>query len=93
MEHRGIMLEEGAQIFAKPCLEIYADDVECSHANTIGALDDKALFYMQARGISRAKAKMLLINAFLAQVFDDIQDEKIHADIMARIDDKLGGIL
>ncbi len=93
MEHRGIMLEEGAQIFAKPCLEIYADDVECSHANTIGALDDKALFYMQARGISRSKAKMLLINAFLAQVFDDIQDEKIHADIMARIDDKLGGIL
>lgn len=93
MEHRAIMLEEGARINAKPCLEIYADDVECSHANTIGALDDKALFYMQSRGISQPKAKSLLTIAFLEQVFDDIQDEELKADVIARIENKLGEMI
>jgi Fe-S cluster assembly protein SufD len=93
MEHRAIMLEEGARINAKPCLEIYADDVECSHANTIGALDDKALFYMQSRGIPKAKAKSLLTIAFLEQVFDDVQDEDLKTGIISRIESKLGEMI
>lgn len=88
MEHRAIMLEEGARINAKPCLEIYADDVECSHANTIGALDDKALFYMQSRGISKTTAKALLTQAFLQQVFDET-DEINKIEILKQIDAKL----
>lgn len=75
MEHRALMLEDGARVNAKPTLEIYADDVECSHANTIGAIDDSALFYMRSRGISAAKAKALLTEAFLNEVFEDIEDE------------------
>lgn len=89
MEHRGLMLEEGAKINAKPCLEIYADDVECSHANTIGALDESSLFYMQARGISAKTAKALLTHAFLAEVFDNIEEEDIKEHLLALVDNKL----
>ena len=78
MEHRGLMIDEGARINAKPSLEIYADDVECSHANTIGALDESALFYMQARGISENSAKKLLIQAFINQVFDNLKIDEIR---------------
>lgn len=93
MEHRAIMLEDGARINAKPCLEIYADDVECSHANTIGALDDKALFYMQSRGISKTKAKSLLTLAFLQEVFDDLEDKELHSSIIKKIENKLGEMI
>ncbi len=93
MQHRAIMLEEGAKINAKPCLEIYADDVECSHANTIGALDDKALFYMQARGISQKTAKSLLIKAFVYEVFDELNNDYFHAELNKQIEFNLGEIV
>ncbi|WP_240007714.1 SufB/SufD family protein [Pseudaquidulcibacter saccharophilus] len=93
MEHRGIMLEDGGKINAKPSLEIYADDVECSHANTIGALDESALFYMQARGISQKSAKILLIKAFLSQVFDDLQYDDIREYAISRIENRLDEIV
>jgi Fe-S cluster assembly protein SufD len=93
MEHRGLMLEDGGKINAKPSLEIYADDVECSHANTIGALDESALFYMQARGISQKTAKMLLIKAFLSEVFDDLQYDDVREYAVSRIDNRLEEII
>ncbi len=93
MEHRGLMLEDGGKINAKPSLEIYADDVECSHANTIGALDESALFYMQARGISKKTAKILLVKAFLAQVFDELQYEDIREYAISRIENRLDEII
>ena len=93
MEHRGLMLEDGGKINAKPSLEIYADDVECSHANTIGALDESALFYMQARGISKKTAKILLVKAFLAQVFDDLQYDDIREYAISRIENRLDEIV
>ncbi len=76
--HHALMLSEGAEIDAKPELEIYADDVQCAHGNTIGALDDQALFYMRQRGIPEAQAKALLVEAFVTEVFDAIEHEGVR---------------
>lgn len=62
-----------ARMFTQPMLEIYADDVKCSHGSTVGQLNDKALFYMQQRGISLEEARLLLQNAFVGEVIDRIQ--------------------
>ena len=62
-----------ARMFTQPMLEIYADDVKCSHGSTVGQLNDAALFYMQQRGISRKEARLLLQNAFVNEVIDKIQ--------------------
>jgi len=85
MRHDALMLSDRAEIRAKPELEIYADDVACAHGNTIGALDDSALFYMRQRGIPMAQAKALLTEAFLASVFDDLADEDMKASLMDQI--------
>jgi len=76
--HHALMLSEGAEIDAKPELEIYADDVQCAHGNTIGALDDQALFYMRQRGIPEAQAKSLLVEAFVTDVFDAMEHEGVR---------------
>lgn len=76
--HHALMLSEGAEIDAKPELEIYADDVQCAHGNTIGALDDQALFYMRQRGITEAQAKALLVEAFVTEVFDVVEHEGVR---------------
>lgn len=62
-----------ARMFTQPMLEIYADDVKCSHGSTVGQLNDAALFYMQQRGVSRQEARLLLQNAFVNEVVDKIQ--------------------
>jgi Fe-S cluster assembly protein SufD len=60
---------------AKPELEIYADDVSCAHGNTVGALDEDALFYARQRGIPEPEAKALLTEAFIGEVIDRIEHE------------------
>ncbi len=77
MQHQALLLEEGAEVFAKPELEIYADDVECAHGNTSGALDANQLFYMRQRGIGEAEARALLTEAFIAEALEyagDLED-------------------
>jgi Fe-S cluster assembly protein SufD len=69
MQHNALLLEEGAEINAKPELEIYADDVQCAHGNTAGALDASALFYMRQRGIPEAEARAMLTESFIAEAF------------------------
>ena len=69
MQHKALLLEDGAVVFAKPELEIYADDVECAHGNTSGALDDDQLFYMRQRGLPEKTARALLTQAFVAEAF------------------------
>ena len=76
MNHRGLLLAEGAEIDAKPELEIYADDVACAHGNAIGAIDELALFYMRQRGLPEDKARGLLIESFLAEPLEAIRHEK-----------------
>nr|WP_083332474.1 SufD family Fe-S cluster assembly protein [Hyphomonas sp. Mor2] len=74
MQHQALLLEDGAEVFAKPELEIYADDVECAHGNTSGALDPNQLFYMRQRGIPEAQARALLTEAFVAEALEDAND-------------------
>jgi Fe-S cluster assembly protein SufD len=72
----GLMLSETAEFDAKPELEIYADDVKCNHGATSGALDEDMLFYLRSRGIPAQEAKMLLILAFVGEIFDYVEEEK-----------------
>ncbi|MCR9270183.1 MAG: SufD family Fe-S cluster assembly protein [Hyphomonadaceae bacterium] len=74
MQHQALLLEDGAQVFAKPELEIYADDVECAHGNTSGTLDPNQLFYMRQRGIPEAEARALLTEAFIAEALEEASD-------------------
>jgi Fe-S cluster assembly protein SufD len=73
--HKAMVLSDRAQVNCKPELEIYADDVKCSHGATVGALDDAQLFYLQSRGISEPEARVMLMEAFLDDVFLGAFDE------------------
>lgn len=83
---QALLLDEDAQFLAKPELEIYADDVACSHGSTSGAIDETALFYLRSRGLPRAEAQDLLVLAFLAEAIEEIDDEAIAADILSRLE-------
>ena len=72
MVNQNLTATKTARMYTQPMLEIYADDVKCSHGSTVGQLNDKALFYMQQRGISLAEARLLLQNAFVGEVIDQI---------------------
>ena len=73
MTNQNLCATKQARMFTQPMLEIYADDVKCAHGSTVGQLNDKALFYMQQRGISLEEARMLLQTAFVGEVIDRIQ--------------------
>jgi Fe-S cluster assembly protein SufD len=85
-----ILLSDKATINAKPQLEIFADDVKCSHGCTIGQLDESALFYMQQRGIPQKEAKALLMYAFSNAVIENIKIPEIKQRITTIIANKLG---
>ncbi len=72
MGHHALILSDRAEVDAKPELEIYADDVSCAHGNTVGALDEDALFYARQRGIPEDEARALLTEAFVGEVVDRI---------------------
>lgn len=78
MMSNGLMLSEETEIFSKPELEIFADDVVCGHGSTCGALDEESLFYLMSRGIPRVEAQAILVRAFLEAAFDDIADSELH---------------
>jgi Fe-S cluster assembly protein SufD len=75
--NKNILLTDDAQIYSKPELEIYADDVKCSHGSTTGELDEDALFYLKARGISDKTAKNMLVKAFANEVIETITTEEL----------------
>lgn len=85
-----ILLSENASINSKPELEIYADDVKCSHGSTTGQLDEEALFYLQARGISKTNARKLLVSAFVGEVIEAVEDENSNALINGILKDEYG---
>jgi Fe-S cluster assembly protein SufD len=76
-QNRNVLLSEKASVYTKPQLEIWADDVKCSHGATTGKLDETALFYMRARGISEAEARKLLLKAFANEVIEKIEVEEL----------------
>lgn len=91
MAHNALLLEEGAEVFAKPELEIYADDVACAHGNTAGQIDENAVFYLRQRGIPDTEARAMITRAFLLESLPDWMDEVVRAEVEARIDAWLGG--
>ena len=76
--NRALLLTDGATINTKPQLEIFADDVKCTHGAAIGQLDDDAIFYLRARGLSYAEARDMLIHAFAGQVLDGVQVQPLR---------------
>jgi Fe-S cluster assembly protein SufD len=82
---QGLLLDDNSNFLAKPELEIYADDVICSHGSTVGAIDEDAIFYLLSRGVPKAQAQDMMILAFLGEAIDEIEDDALSADIHERL--------
>jgi Fe-S cluster assembly protein SufD len=89
MGHHALILSDRAEVDAKPELLIFADDVSCAHGNTVGALDEDALFYARQRGIAEAEAKAMLTEAFVGEVVDRVEDEAAREVARAWVAEKL----
>lgn len=83
--NENLLLSDRAEIDSKPELEIHADDVKCGHGATAGEIDEQALFYLRARGIGEAQARGMLIEAFVAELIDGIEDEAIRDRFTAAV--------
>jgi len=82
---QGLLLDDNSNFLAKPELEIYADDVACSHGSTVGAIDEDAIFYLISRGVPRKQAQDMLVLAFLAEAIDEIDSIDLADDINNRL--------
>ncbi|NCT40619.1 MAG: Fe-S cluster assembly protein SufD [Alphaproteobacteria bacterium] len=78
-----LLLSPDAEMDTKPELEIYADDVKCSHGATTGQLDEEPLFYLRQRGLSEAQARLLLIQAFIYEAVDKVSNESLREEILS----------
>ena len=93
MTNRNLCATREARMYTQPQLEIYADDVKCSHGSTIGQLDEKALFYMRARGIAEKEARLLLMFAFVNEVIDKIRMEPLKDRLHILVEKRFRGEL
>ncbi|QTF08753.1 Fe-S cluster assembly protein SufD [Brenneria izadpanahii] len=89
MTNNNLLLGRLAEVDTKPQLEIYADDVKCSHGATIGRIDEEQLFYLRSRGISQQDAQQMIIFAFAAELTEAIADESLRDVILKRIAQRL----
>jgi Fe-S cluster assembly protein SufD len=89
MGHHALILSDRAEVNAKPELEIYADAVSCAHGNTIGALDEQALFYIRQRGVPEAEARAMLTEAFVGEVIDRVWNEDARERVRAWVAGRL----
>ena len=80
--NQNLLLSENADVNSKPELEIYADDVKCSHGSTTGDLDEEMLFYLRSRGLNKQQAKKILIEGFINELFDEIKNEEIKENLL-----------
>ena len=80
-----VLLSEDASVNSKPELEIYANDVKCSHGSTTGQLDDEAVFYLRARGLSEKTARSLMTQAFITEVVDKVEQKEVRDFIQAKL--------
>ena len=92
-ENHNILLTDGAKVDTKPQLEIYADDVKCSHGATIGRLNEEEQFYMRSRGISLEDAKVLQMISFVAPVLENIPDETQREALAAQLEGSIRNIV
>jgi Fe-S cluster assembly protein SufD len=88
-QNRNVLLSENASVNTKPQLEIWADDVKCSHGATTGSLDETSLFYLRSRGIPEKEAKALLVNAFAHEITEKIDIEALKVYLEAKILERL----
>jgi Fe-S cluster assembly protein SufD len=88
--NRNLLLSEGARVDTKPQLEIFADDVKCTHGATVGRLDDVALFYLRSRGIPEGTARTLLTYAFAAEVVEEVALEPVRLELERLVRERLG---
>lgn len=88
-----LVATDTARMYTQPMLEIYADDVRCSHGSTVGQLNDEALFYMRQRGIPEAEARMLLKFAFVGEVLDSIRMEPLRDRLHYLVEKRFRGLL
>lgn len=88
-----LLLSPKAEMDTKPELEIYADDVKCSHGATTGQLDEEPLFYLRSRGLTEAAARMLLIQAFVDEVVDKIEDDTVQSEVKEKAEAWLQTVL
>ena len=88
-KNQNLLLSDDAIIHTKPELEIYADDVKCTHGATVGQLDEKGLFYLRARGLNRKEAQQILVRAYVNEIIENVSDEKIRSKLMELILDRL----
>ena len=93
MTNQNLTATKKARMYTQPMLEIYADDVKCSHGSTVGQLNDAALFYMQQRGISRKEARLLLQNAFINEVIDHMELEPLRDRLHYLVEKRFRGEL
>ena len=91
--NHNVVLTPSAKVDTKPQLEIYADDVKCSHGATVGSLNEDEQFYMRSRGIPEAEAKVLQMISFVAPVLNDIEDEEKKAELSARVEEAIRSII
>jgi len=91
--NHNLLLSTKAEIDAKPELEIYADDVKCSHGTTIGQLDETALFYLRTRGLNRHEAKQVLTRAFAQAIVSKSPIDSLHEILTEKISDRLGSLM
>jgi Fe-S cluster assembly protein SufD len=88
--NRNLLLSDGAKVDTKPQLEIFADDVKCTHGATVGRLDDLALFYTRSRGVPAAAAERLLTYAFAAEVVEEVTLEPVRQELERLVRERLG---
>ena len=87
--NQNLLLSDDAIIHTKPELEIYADDVKCTHGATVEQLDEKAMFYLKTRGLNQNDAKRLLMRAYVGEIIQKISDDNIRKQMMEIVVDKL----
>ena len=93
MTNQNLCTTREARMFTQPMLEIYADDVKCAHGSTVGQLNDAAMFYMRQRGISEHEAKVLLQNAFINEVIDQMKLEPLRDRLHYLVEKRFRGEL
>jgi Fe-S cluster assembly protein SufD len=85
-----VLLSDNASVNSKPELEIYADDVKCSHGSTTGQLDEEAVFYLRARGLSEKSARHLMVSAFIGDVLEKIASEDVQQFTQSILKERFG---
>ena len=88
---KALLLSENSEFNSKPELEIYADDVKCSHGSTSGSVDDNSIHYLMTRGLNKKQAIQLLVNGFLNEIIGDIKSNSVRKFIENKIEIQIHG--